>query len=112
MNQNANATTIPQPVRALRQANHVRHVRSILKAQVAEGQITAAEVIITCPVEAYGMPMAQLLGSQRGWGKARCAAFLADVSVPENKPIGSLTERQRRSIASLLPCGADRAPAG
>jgi hypothetical protein len=97
-----NPGAAPQPVRALQLANRVRHARAELKARVADGQLAAADVILTCPVEVAGMPVAQLLASQRGWGDARCGAFLAQVGVRENKPIGSLTERQRRSVAALL----------
>ena len=91
----------PQRLRALQQANQVRRARALLKTRLADGQITAAEVIITCPAEVAGMPITRLLATQRGWGSVRCRAFLAEVSVPENKTIGSLTERQRRTIASL-----------
>jgi len=111
MSPKANAATSPQPLRALQQANHVRHVRSVLKAHIAEGQITAGEVILACPAEANRMPIAQLLATQPGWGHARSAAFLAEVSVSEKKPIGSLTERQRRNIASMLSRATPRAPA-
>jgi hypothetical protein len=111
MSQKANVATSAQRLRALQQANHVRHVRAVLKAHVAEGQITAAEVILACPPEANGMPIAQLLATQRGWGHARSAAFLAEVSVSDKKPIGSLTKRQRRNIASMLSRATPRAPA-
>jgi hypothetical protein len=98
-----------QPMRALQLANRVRHTRAELKARVADGQLAAADVILTCPVEVAGMPVAQLLASQRGWGEARCGAFLAQVGLHENKPIGSLTERQRRAVAVLLTRTAARA---
>jgi hypothetical protein len=87
---------------ALQLANGVRRARSVLKARVADGQLPAAEVILTCPSAIATMPVAQLLASQRGWGEARSRAFLAQVAVREDKPIGSLTERQRRAVASLL----------
>lgn len=91
-----------QPARALQLANRVRRARSVLKTRVAKGQLAAAEVILTHPSEAASMPVAQLLASQRGWGEARSRAFLAQVAVPEDKSIGSLTERQRRAVASQL----------
>ena len=102
MEELTNPGETPQPVRALQLANRVRHARAELKARVADGQLAAAEVILTCPLEVAGMSVAQLLASQRGWGDARCRAFLAQVGVAENKPIGSLTERQRRAVAALL----------
>lgn len=91
-----------QPVRALQMANGVRRARSMLKTRIAQGQLEAAEVILTCPSEIASMQIAQLLASQRGWGEARCRAFLAQVAVREDKSIGSLTDRQRRAVASLL----------
>jgi len=90
------------PAQALQHANRVRRARSVLKARVADGQLSAAELILTCPSEIASMPVAQLLASQRGWGEARSRAFLAQVAVREDKSIGSLTERQRRTAASLL----------
>jgi anti-anti-sigma factor len=74
----------------------------VLKTRVANGQLAAAEVILSCPSVAAGMPIAQLLASQRGWGEARSRAFLAEVGVREDKSLGSLTERQRQAAASLL----------
>ena len=91
-----------QPAQALQLANRARRARSVLKARVADGQLAAAEVILTCPSEIASMPVAQLLASQRGWGEARSRAFLAQVVVREDKSIGSLTERQRRAVASQL----------
>ena len=91
-----------QPAQALQLVNGVRRARSLLKARVADGQLAAGEVILNPPSEAASMPVAQLLASQRGWGKARSRAFLAQVAVREDKSIGSLTERQRRAVASLL----------
>ena len=91
-----------QPAQALQLANGVRRARSLLKARVADGQLAAGEVILVCPSELASMPIAQLLASQRGWGEARSRAFLAQVAVREDKSIGSLTERQRRAVASLL----------
>lgn len=104
----------PQPVRALQQANRVRRARSELKAQIADGQLSAAEVILTCPSEVASMPVAQLLTSQRGWGEARSRALLAQVALREDKSIGALTNRQRNAVASHLartPGCAERDPA-
>ena len=89
-------------MRALQLANRVRRARSDLKSRIADGQLSAAEVILACPSELASMPIAQLLASQHGWGEVRSRAFLAQVAVAEDKSIGSLTERQRHVIASLL----------
>lgn len=93
---------VPQAIRALQLANQVRAARAQLKTRVAAGELNAAEVILTCPFGTSGMPIVKLLNSQRGWGQARCRGFLARVPLDGQKQIGSLTERQRRAIASLL----------
>jgi hypothetical protein len=87
---------------ALARANHVRGARAALKRQIASGQRAAADVIVVCPDEAASMPISELLRSQRGWGEVRCSLFLSRLSLREDKPVGSLTERQRSSVVSLL----------
>jgi hypothetical protein len=48
--------------------------------------------------------------SQKRWGRARCRRLLVSLGVPENKQIGTLTERQRLALAAVL--AAKNAPAG
>jgi len=91
-----------QPERALELADRERRARSELKARIADGQLSAAEVILTCPAEIARMPIVELLASQRGWGDVRSRAFLAQVSLREDQSIGSLSERQRRTVVSVL----------
>jgi succinyl-CoA synthetase beta subunit len=93
---------VTQRTRALERANEVRHARAALKSQIARGQRGAADVILTCPNEAARMPISELLRSQPGWGSVRCRVFLNHLSLREDKPVGSLTERQRSTVASLL----------
>jgi len=92
----------PQPVRALELANRVRHARAELKTRIGDGQLSAAQAILTCPPEIASMPVGQLLASQRGWGDVRSRAVLARATVREDESIGWLSARQRRAIASLL----------
>ena len=108
MPMNATATITPagpQHMRALERANQVRLARADLKRRIAEGEIDVAEVILDCPWEARSMAISDLLMSQRRWGQTRCRKFLAQVPLSENKPVGSLTERQARRLAELLACG-------
>jgi hypothetical protein len=95
----------PQHLRALQRANAVRLARAELKRRVAEGDVSAANVILDSPWEAESMTVADLLTSQRRWGSTRCRKFLQCVPLPENKTIGSMTERQRRALAQLLSEG-------
>jgi hypothetical protein len=101
----------PQHLQALQRANAVRLARADLKRRVAEGQITAAEVILSSPWEADSMTVSDLLTSQHRWGNTRCRKFLQCIPMSETKTIGSMTERQRRALAQLLATGDSAAPA-
>jgi hypothetical protein len=92
-----------QYMRALERANEVRLARADLKRKVAAGTVSAAEVVLDCPWEAESMAVSDLLTSQRRWGHTRCRKLLAQVPLTERKTIGSMTERQRRTLAALLP---------
>lgn len=90
----------PQYMRALERANKVRLARAELKRRVATGELDAADVILECPWEAHSMTVADLLISQRRWGESRCRKLLYQLQLSEAKTVGSLTERQRRTLAS------------
>jgi hypothetical protein len=89
-------------MRALERANRVRLARAELKRQVAEGEVTAAEVVTTCPWEAESMSIGDLLMSQHRWGRTRCHRFLAPLRMSETKQLGTLTQRQRDELAMRL----------
>ena len=91
-----------QHMRALAQANRVRLARAELKRQVAEGETSVADVVLSCPWEAESMTISDLLMSQHRWGRTRCRRFLASIPMSETKTIGSMTDRQRRALASTL----------
>jgi hypothetical protein len=102
---NATATIAPagpQYMRALERANQVRLARAELKRRVAVGELAVSEVILDCPWEAESMAVADLLMSQRRWGQTRCRKFLSQIPMSEKKTIGSMTERQRRTLAAML----------
>jgi hypothetical protein len=96
------APASPQHMRALERANQVRLARAELKRRVATGQLDVATVILECPWEAESMAVADLLMSQRRWGQTRCRKFLSQIPMSEKKTIGSMTERQRRTLAAQL----------
>jgi hypothetical protein len=96
----------PQHLQALQRANRVRLARAELKRQIADGEVTAGEVILTSPWEASSMAIGDVLMSQRRWGGTRCRKFLAMFRISETKTIGSLTERQRHALAAQLDAHA------
>jgi hypothetical protein len=97
----------PQRLRALERANEIRLARAGLKRRIALGEISAAQVLIECPREAESWPVADLLMSQRRWGTTRCRKFLSRNQIVETKPIGKLTDRQRRVLATSLEARDD-----
>jgi hypothetical protein len=91
-----------QHLRALEHANRVRLARAEMKRRVANGEMTAAEVVVENPWHAESMSISELLMSQRRWGRARCRRLLLSLGIAENKRLGTLTERQRRMLAAML----------
>ena len=108
MSQTATITPEPQRLRALERANEVRLARAGLKRRIAGGEVPAAQVILDCPWEASSWAIGELLLSQRRWGDTRCRKFLSRNQILETKPIGTLTERQRLSLAAQLQEVASR----
>ncbi len=104
----APATTIassmepPQHMRALERANLVRLARAELKREIARGDRDPSQVVEECPWETESMTIAELLTSQRRWGRTRARKFLLPLSLNENKQLGTLTSRQRRLLSTEL----------
>ena len=95
-------TPEPQRMQALNRANEVRLKRAELKRRIATGEISAADVILGLPWEARNWSVGELLMSQRRWGSIRSRKLLGSLHITETRPIGELTERQRRVIARQL----------
>jgi hypothetical protein len=91
-----------QHLRALEYANRVRLARARMKRKIAAGELPASDVVLTCPWQAHSMSVSDLLMSQKRWGRTRCRRLLVSLGVPENKQIGTLTERQRLALAAVL----------
>jgi hypothetical protein len=98
----ASAIQAPQHMQALARANRVRLARAELKRSIARGDIDAADVVRDCPWETESMTLAELLTSQRRWGRTRARKFLLGLALNENKRIGTLTSRQRALLATEL----------
>ena len=102
MGKMAGASAEQQHLRALEYANRVRLARARMKRKIAAGELSAADVVLTCPWQAHSMSVSDLLMSQKRWGRTRCRRLLVSLGVPENKQIGTLTERQRLALAAVL----------
>jgi hypothetical protein len=89
-------------MQALARANRVRLARAELKRSIARGDVDAADVVRDCPWETESMTLAELLTSQRRWGRTRARKFLIGLALNENKKLGTLTSRQRSLLCSEL----------
>ena len=87
---------------ALARANRVRVARATLKRRLRAGELAAADAILHSSRDTDTMTVAEVLLSQRGWGPTRSAKILRSVSLSEKKTLGSLTERQRATLAEVL----------
>lgn len=94
--------SVPQHMQALARANRVRLARAELKRAIARGDVEVIEVIRECPWETESMTLAELLTSQRRWGRTRARKFLIGLALSENKRLGTLTPRQRALLSSAL----------
>ena len=109
MSETAMMTPAPQRLRALERANAVRLARAELKRRIAEGDASAADVILDPPAEALSWAIGELLMSQRRWGNTRCRKFLSRHHITETKTLGALTDRQRHLLAEQLESCSARA---
>jgi hypothetical protein len=110
MSETALTTRAPQRLQALERANEIRLARAELKRRIAYGAVSAAEVILEPPSEANSWAIGDLLLSQRRWGQTRSRKFLIRNQINETKPVGALTDRQRRVLADQLSSSAAREP--
>jgi hypothetical protein len=91
-----------QCMRALARANEVRLARAALKRDVAAGRRNVAEVVSELSWETRSMTLAELLCSQRRWGRARSRKLLNSLGLSEGKQLGTLTERQQGILVRAL----------
>ena len=91
-----------QRMQALQRANEVRIARADLKRQVGRGETSVVEAILSGAPEIQNMAVIELLLSQRSWGRARCYGLLMAIPLSENKPIGTMTDRQQRVLVAAL----------
>jgi hypothetical protein len=98
----ASAIQGPQHMQALARANRVRLARAELKRAIARGEVEAADVVRERPWETESMTLAELLTSQRRWGRTRARKFLLSLALSENKRLGTLTSRQRAVLCTEL----------
>lgn len=98
-----------QHMSALAKANEIRFGRARLKRDLRQGRVSLAEVMEHEHIQSMGV--FDLICAQWAWGPTRARQALVRTSnylrlafpFPENKTVGSLTDRQKRAL--LLACG-------
>jgi len=108
MTQTATMSPEPQRKAALARANQIRLARAELKRRIADGDVSAAHIILDSPDEASSWAVWDLLISQHRWGSSKCRKFLLTNQISETKQLGSLTDRQRRVLAEQLQARVSR----
>jgi len=98
----------PQHMQALAHANRVRLARAERKRGIYAGRISAADVVRHCPWEVETMSLAELLRSQRRWGRTRVRKLLASLQLRETRRVGQLTDRERNLLAAALEAKVQR----
>jgi hypothetical protein len=102
----------PQHMQALAHANRVRLARADLKRGIYAGRVSAADVVRHCPWQVETMTLAELLRSQRRWGRTRVRKLLASLQLRETRKVAQLTDRERNLLAKALEAkSAARNPA-
>jgi hypothetical protein len=92
----------PQHMQALAHANRVRLARAELKRGIYAGRVSVADVVLECSWEVDTMTLAELLRSQRRWGRTRVRKLLASLQLRETRRVGQLTDRERNLLAGTL----------
>jgi transposase len=87
---------------ALRQANEVRSRRAELKRELREGVVLLEEVLAAPADYLATAEVFDLLMAAPKIGPVRAARLLAAAGASQSKPVGRLSERQRRRLIELL----------
>jgi hypothetical protein len=102
----------PQFMRALEEANRIRLARADIKRGLAakpdhrSSLLAAAELLEQPPEVLHSMRIVDLLKACRRIGPLEARKLLVRVPVSEWRPVGALTDRQRRELIDTLRCSA------
>lgn len=96
--------------RAAARGTEVRSRRAVVKRLIAEGNSDLVELLQAKPDErrfypietAEEIPIGQLLRSVPGFGPATVKAIVADLAIDPERPMGELTDKQRRDVAAEI----------
>ncbi len=103
MGDTATVDAAPQHLRALEQANRVRLARAELKRRVAMQQTSVVDVIVYLPLAGGEHGDQRPADEPAALGsRALPHGCCVSLGIPENKQIGTFTERQRSALVDGL----------
>jgi hypothetical protein len=88
---------------SLQRANEVRLARVAQRRDVKAGEVEVTELLDDPPSLIYSLKVIDLLMWEPGIGESRARDILAaSGEIRETKPVGELTERQRRVLCQQI----------
>lgn len=87
---------------ALAAANETRLNRADMKRKIKAGRLRVSTVIKNPPWYAESMHVHELLMTLPRFGRKRATVRLTRAELPMTKTVGSMTERQRNVLVSVL----------
>lgn len=94
----------PQHMVALARAQECQRLRRALKREIKAGEASLSELLseVDLPVWLHGELICQLVCAMDRVGTLRMRLLLAEQEIPERKPVGKMTYRQRRRLSVEL----------
>ena len=95
--------TTEQRLQALEQAKAARIKRAQIKEQIANGELTIAQVVAMKDDEAVGkMKVADLIASVPHFGEAKTARLMEELKISPSRRIRGLGKRQEVDLLARL----------
>lgn len=105
----SSAAIVPQHLEALAKANRVRFAQVDLRRRIGAGTLhldallcRTADLTPTDEDALDRLTVRGLLVMAHRVGSKRATRILRDVGIPEMKPVGRMTDRQRHALAAAL----------
>jgi hypothetical protein len=94
-----------QRLDALEKGNAVRVARAQDKKEIAAGKLSALPILVSPPSHWQNAKVLDLVLAMPRVGRSRATNWLEMAKVPASKSLGSLTPRQRHSLAGYVEYG-------
>lgn len=93
---------VAQRLRALGEANRIRHARSQFKRDLKAGRTSIRDILLEPPESIKTMKIFELILACPKYGRNKVSKVLKHCQISPAKTVSELTERQRMELASQL----------